>query len=120
MESFEEEIKYIESELLRLKTAQRYTSTKNVDIATFQNIHTGLYRVTFEKDSFMADYYPGYITPDKGTWASVYARTTNTNTQVVEVDSTTFGDDPDGSRVDNYITLSIVSSVPVVSVTRIS
>lgn len=120
MNDFEEEIKYVENEILRLKTAQRYTSTKNVDIATFQSLHTGLYQVVFKKEDFMAEYYPGYISPNKDSWASVYARTQSGDTQIIEIDATTMGEDPDGPREDNYIDLSIVSSVPVISLTRIS
>lgn len=120
MNNFEEEIKYIERELQGLKTAQRYTSTKNVAIATFSDLQTGLYLVTFEKEDFMADYFTGYLDPAKSAWASAYPRTPNDDQQVIEIDTTTPGDDPDGARVDNSTDLAIVSSVPVKDFSRLS
>lgn len=118
MNYLENKINHIKNEILDLKTANTYTSTKNVNISEYSGIHTGLYEITYEKDSFISDVYPGYL--EGGiAWASCYARTTNTNKQIVEVDSTTFGDDPEGPRIDNYITLTIISSVKVLSVTRI-
>lgn len=119
MNYLENKINHLKNEILGLKTANKYTSTRNVNINQYPGIHTGLYRVTYERDSFMADIYPGYIYLN-ASWAECYARTTNTNVQIIEVDSTTPGDDPDGPREDNNITMTIVSSVKVLSVTRVS
>lgn len=116
----EKRINEIKNEILDLKTACRYTSTRNVNIEKIPNVHTGLYQVTYEKDGFLSSFYPGYIPGAGKTWGSCYARTPNQNVQIVEVDTTTPGPDPSGPREDNYITLTIISSVKVLSVTRIS
>lgn len=120
MNNFENEIKYIESELIALKTAKQYSSTRNVNISSYPNINTGLYLVTYEKSEFISNVYPGYITGSSNLWGSVYQRTPSGNTQVIEVDTTTSGNDPEGPRDDNYITLTIISSVKVMSVQKIS
>lgn len=116
----ERRINELKNEILDLKTACRYTSTRNANISQYPGVHTGLYRVTFEKDGIFVSYYPGYIPGAGKIWATCYARTFVGNTQIIEIESTTLGDDPDGPRIDNYITLTIVSSVKVLSVTRIS
>lgn len=119
MNYLENKINQLKNEILDLKTANKYTSTRNVNIATFSNLHTGLYQIEYERDSFMSDIYPGYITAHD-TWAECYARTTNTNLQVIEINSTTMGSDPDGPRIDNYITLTVIASVKIIGITRIS
>ena len=120
MNYVEKRVNEIKNEILDLKTACKYTSTRNVNVVKIQNVHTGLYQVVFEKDGFITSYFPGYIPNYYDAWGNCYERTPNQNIQIIEVDSTMMGDDPDGPRVDNYITLTIVSSVKILSVTRIS
>lgn len=120
MNYVEKRINEIKNEILDLKTACKYTSTRNVNIEKISNVHTGLYQVTYEKDGFLSSCYAGYIPGAGKTWAFCYARTPNQNVQIIEVESTTPGSDPLGPREDNYITLTIISSVKVLSVTRIS
>lgn len=110
---FEDTLKNIESEILALKTATRYSSTRNASFATPTQVYTGLYRITYNTNSsniFSFIYDLGNSADSDGM---VYARTPSGNTQIIEVNTNIFG----GGVAQ--IPLVVVSNVPVRSIVRL-
>ena len=113
---FDKELKYIEEELLKLKTASEYTSIKNASIFSNLRVTTGLYRITYKASDnpIIATAYKG-IMSNRGYY---YLRTPSGNTQIVEV-VTTYWSNADQRYYTDENTLTIISNTPVVDITRI-
>lgn len=111
---FDEEIKNIEAEILALKTAKEYSSVRSAYSASV-NVQTGLYEIIYQDtgEDIFSFVYGSYVDDN---WGTVWARTPVGNTQIIEIntDKTTY---PSPTQ---QATMTIVSSVPVVSITRIS
>lgn len=114
---FDKEIKYIEDELLDLKTASEYTSIKNASVFSNLRVTTGLYRITYKQSDnpIIAMVYKG-IPANYGVY---YLRTPSGNTQIVEV-VTTYWSNPDQTYYTDENTLTIISNTPVLGIERIS
>lgn len=102
---FDERIKKIEQELLDLKTASEFVSTRSACVENSVRVRTGIYEIKYENNR-------GYriatfiIADNPDALAAGYLRTpTNSTTQLVEMAG------------DGYVT--IVSNLPVVSFTKI-
>lgn len=114
---FDTRLKNIEEELLALKTASEYSSVRNSSITSASRIRTGLYRVNYDTNgqAILSTFYKEI---DSG-YCEIYGRTPTSNSQVVEVVTTTWSNEE-----QRYITyengLVVVSNVPVASITRIS
>ena len=113
---FDKELKYIEEELLKLKTASEYTSIKNASVFSNLRVTTGLYRITYKASDnpIIATVYKG--TP--GNFGNYYLRTPSGNTQIVEV-VTTYWSNADQRYYTDENTLTIISNTPVESIVRI-
>ena len=113
---FDKELKYIEEELLKLKTASEYTSIKNASIFSNLRVTTGLYRITYKASDnpIIATAYKG-IMSNRGYY---YLRTPTGNTQIVEV-VTTYWSNADQRYYTDENTLTIISNTPVVDIIRI-
>lgn len=113
---FDKELKYIEEELLKLKTASEYTSIKNASIFSNLRVTTGLYRITYKASDnpIIATAYKG-IMSNRGYY---YLRTPSGNTQIVEV-VTTYWSNADQRYYTDENTLTIISNTPVESIVRI-
>lgn len=113
---FDKELKYIEEELLKLKTASEYTSIKNASVFSNLRVTTGLYRITY-KDSdnpIIAMVYKGI----PGNYGRYYLRTPSGNTQIVEV-VTTYWSNADQRYYTDENTLTIISNTPVESIEKL-
>lgn len=114
---FETKIKYIQEEILRLKTAKKYISVRSANYASSITVYTGLYRLTYEAsdEPIVAIGYLGIA--GTGRWLYPYMRTPINNTQIVEIDTTYF----DGS---SYITdryqLRVISNHKITNIERVS
>lgn len=113
---FDKELKYIEEELLKLKTASEYTSIKNASIFSNLRVTTGLYRITYKASDnpIIATAYKGIV----GNYGYYYLRTPSGNTQIVEV-VTTYWSNADQRYYTDENTLTIISNTPVESIVRI-
>ena len=113
---FDKELKYIEEELLKLKTASEYTSIKNASIFSNLRVTTGLYKITYKASDnpIIATAYKG-IMSNRGYY---YLRTPIGNTQIVEV-VTTYWSNADQRYYTDENTLTIISNTPVESIVRI-
>lgn len=113
---FDKELKYIEEELLKLKTASEYTSIKNASVFSNLRVTTGLYRITYKASDnpIIATAYKGII-DNRGYY---YLRTPTGNTQIVEV-VTTYWSNADQRYYTDENTLTIISNTPVESIVRI-
>lgn len=113
---FDKELKYIEEELLKLKTASEYTSIKNASIFSNLRVTTGLYRITYKASDnpVIAMAYKGIV----GNHGYYYLRTPSGNTQIVEV-VTTYWSNADQRYYTDENTLTIISNTPVESIVRI-
>lgn len=113
---FDKELKYIEEELLKLKTASEYTSIKNASVFSNLRVTTGLYRITYKASDnpIIAMVYKGIL----GNYGRYYLRTPSGNTQIVEV-VTTYWSDADQRYYTDENTLTIISNTPVESIVRI-
>lgn len=111
---FEERIKKIELELTALKTAAGFSSTRSSS-STVASVSTGVYRVEFEEsdEAIMAQYY--LLTDVHGLTAK--PRTASNGAQVVEVNTTYWGDD---GYITTVCSLEIIANRPVVGVVKIS
>lgn len=113
---FDKELKYIEEELLKLKTASEYTSIKNASVFSNLRVTTGLYRITYKASDnpIIATAYKGIV----GNYGYYYLRTPSGNTQIVEV-VTTHWSNADQRYYTDENTLTIISNTPVESIVRI-
>lgn len=113
---FDKELKYIEEELLKIKTASEYTSIKNASIFSNLRVTTGLYRITYKASDnpIIATAYKGIV----GNYGYYYLRTPSGNTQIVEV-VTTYWSNADQRYYTDENTLTIISNTPVESIVRI-
>lgn len=113
---FDKELKYIEEELLKLKTASEYTSIKNASIFSNLRVTTGLYRITYKASDnhIIAMAYKGIV----DNYGYYYLRTPSGNTQIVEV-VTTYWSNADQRYYTDENTLTIISNTPVESIVRI-
>lgn len=113
---FDKELKYIEEELLKLKTASEYTSIKNASVFSNLRVTTGLYRITYKASDnpIIATVYKGIL----GNYGRYYLRTPSGNTQIVEV-VTTYWSNADQRYYTDENTLTIISNTPVESIVRI-
>lgn len=111
---FAEAIDNIEKELLALKTASDYASVRSAHSAQV-DVRTGLYRITYENTSdpiFSLAFAPAVA----DNYNIAYLRTPSGNTQIVEINT----DDMVYPSNTHTARLTIVSNVPVTSITRIS
>ena len=113
---FDKELKYIEEELLKLKTASEYTSIKKASVFSNLRVTTGLYRITYKASDnpIIAMVYKGIV----GNYGRYYLRTPSGNTQIVEV-VTTYWSNADQRYYTDENTLTIISNTPVESIVRI-
>lgn len=113
---FDKELKYIEEELLKLKTASEYTSIKNASVFSNLRVTTGLYRITYKASDnpIIAMVYKGIV----GNHGRYYLRTPSGNTQIVEV-VTTYWSNADQRYYTDENTLTIISNTPVENIVRI-
>lgn len=113
---FDKELKYIEEELLKLKTASEYTSIKNASVFSNLRVTTGLYRITYKASDnpIIATVYKGI----PGNFGNYYLRTPSGNTQIVEV-VTTYWSNADQRYYTDENTLTIISNTPVENIVRI-
>lgn len=113
---FDKELKYIEEELLKIKTASEYTSIKNASVFSNLRVTTGLYRITYKASDnpIIAMVYKGIV----GNYGRYYLRTPSGNTQIVEV-VTTYWSNADQRYYTDENTLTIISNTPVESIVRI-
>lgn len=114
---FDKELKYIEEELLKLKTASEYTSVKNASVFSNLRVTTGLYRVTYidTGNPIISMVYKGI----QANYGYYYPRTPSGNTQVIEV-VTTYWSNADQTYYTDENTLTIISNAPVANIVRIS
>lgn len=121
MDDFGERLKKIELELLALKTSNLYTSIRNTVTAYSGRVSTGLYRIVYDLPQGEGVISSFYSDREQKTWGGIYPRTPQGNTQVVEI-NTTFGVNQGGQVVPVSYDMSFVvlSSAPVLSITRIS
>ena len=111
------------SEILDLKTASSYSSVRSSSTNSPTTVRTGIYRVTFQEtgEPIMAKYY---IDTTNLSWQSAYfmrifPRTPESNTQVIEVNSSVDTSDHQSS-ITYDVNLIILSNRPITSITRIS
>lgn len=125
MNEFEKRIKDIESELLNLKTATEYTSTRSLTSAVIEGVYTGMYLISYlSTDGYIAsvaacDEIDAPGRPGESLLGQAYLRTPNDNTQIVEVDTDYYNFD---TRITETGTCSMMisSNVPITGITRIS
>lgn len=116
---FESKVKWIEDELLALKTASEYASLQSASITYSQQVRTGVYRINYNNPKnikILSILYGG------GPYAinvQVMGRTPNNNYQLVDVNTLVYNEST-GSYITVNATMSIISNVPVTSITRIS
>lgn len=112
---FDTRIKNILKELTDLKTASEYTSVRASRIVTSGTVSTGLYRVVYDNrgETILSSFYNAL--PD---FCAYYPRTPSGNSQIVEVQSTTWNNQ---TQSYEYHTnkMVVVSNVPVISITRL-
>ena len=113
---FDKELKYIEEELLKIKTASEYTSIKNASVFSNLRVTTGLYRITYKASDnpIIATAYKGIV----GNYGRYYLRTPSGNTQIVEV-VTTYWSNADQRYYTDENTLTIISNTPVESIEKL-
>ena len=119
MNSFEQRIKKIEAELIDLKTASKYVSTKNSYSNVVDGVYTGLYRVVYKPtdDYIISIVGCGQIS---GTTyvGTAYPRTPNSNIQIVEID-TDYTDEETQQVQTGQSKMIITSNNPVESISRV-
>lgn len=119
MSEFDVTIKRIEQELLDLKTAAEYSSTRSASFGTADYVSTGLYHVTYapSNEAVIAFAYcdviqgadvPGFANP----------RTPTGNTQVFEVNTNYWDFDTQQTIVGNAV-LHVISNRTILSIERI-
>lgn len=111
---FTKRLKNIEKELLALKTASLYTSTRNIFSASSGSVYTGLYLITYNNqgEKILSQIYFNRQQSN----GDISARTINGNTQIVEINTTyAAGNSP----VTYTTTFYVVSNVPVTSIVRL-
>lgn len=119
---FSKRIKNIEDEILALKTASEYSSVKSASATSPTTVRTGFYRVTFapNEEPILARYF---IDTSSLGWVAlnfrIYARTPETNSQVIEV-NTSISLDLGQTATTYDLFLTILSNRQVVSIERIS
>jgi len=109
---FDEKVKKIEQELLDLKTACEFVSTRSAAVQNSVPVNTGIYEIKYENPR--SDYIATFIIaddPDNMALASLRTPSDST-TQLVEIAAS----DPDESRTGH---VSIISNLPIVSFTKI-
>lgn len=120
MNEFEQRIKNIESELLSLKTASEYTSTRSAHSSVVTGVFTGIYRVEYEAaDNYIVSNV-GCAEIEGTEYIGVaYPRTPTLNTQLIEID-TDYRNFDTGQLETGTSTMLIVSNYPIKSIARIS
>lgn len=108
----DKKIKYIEDELLRLKTSNEYVSTRNAHYSTTTNVDTGLYKITYNnvQSDVVSIGFLGNI--GKNEASPPYFRTPSGNTQIIEVSTTVM------ETIYSY-PLTIISNYPVASIEKL-
>lgn len=114
---FVNRLKKIEQELLDLKTANLYSSVRSASTVSTDYLTTGLYKVTYEDkgEPIISIFSQAIVGPR--CW--VYARTPETTSQVLEV-NTTYWDNATQQYITDSCPITIISNVPVISINRIS
>lgn len=108
-------LKNIEQELIDLKTASLYTSTRNAFSASSGSAYTGLYKITYSNPNNERILSQVYFNRQQSN-GEIFARTISGNTQVVELNTTyAAGNAP----VTYTTTFYVVSNVPVTSIVRL-
>jgi hypothetical protein len=111
-------IKGIEDELTALKTAKEYTSVRSSVESTWRNVTTGSFEVVYDNQGEkIMSYFFSQIVGDHSP--NIFAETPEGNSQIVQV-STTYYDYDSGNPVTFQSDLTIISNVPILSITRIS
>lgn len=111
---FEKMVNSLEEEILNLKTASQYSSIRSA-YSVGTTVRTGLYRITYQdtgEDIF--SFVTG--TPVSDNNGTVWPRTPTGNNQIVEVNS----DAITYPSPTSDIRMTVISNIPVVSITRIS
>ena len=119
MNDFDKTVKRIEQELLDLKTASEYSSTRSASFGSVNTVSTGLYRITYApgNEAIMATAFCEMII---GTdlYGSARLRTPENGSQVVEV-NTNYRNFDTQQMVVGEATLRIISNRLVTSIARI-
>lgn len=114
LNEFDRELKWVEKELLDLKTAKPYTSVRNTVSTVISNAYTGLYRITYahSEEPIISQ---AYFASSGYSYLALpfYLRTPNTNTQTIEVNTT------DENNVTSNINIQIISNRQITNIERI-
>lgn len=114
---FVDRLKRIEKELLNLKTANLYSSVRSARTTSTDYLTTGLYKIQYQsKGEPIISLFSQAIV---GPYCWVYARTPDTNSQILEI-NTTYWDNETQQYITDSCPINIISNVPVISITRIS
>lgn len=112
---FADRIYFLERELLDLKTASEFTSTRSVNLKSTGLISTGLYEVTYG-DGNAPIFTMVYAGMDTYNW--ITPRTPIGNTQIIEVNTTRWNNDTQSYETFNN-RLVVVSNRPIISIEKI-
>lgn len=114
---FIERLKNIDNELLDLKTASKYSSVRSANTTSTDYLTTGLYKIEYKSkgEPIISFFYQAIL----GPYCWIYARTPDTNSQILEI-NTTYWSNQQQQYITDSCPISIVSNVPVISITRIS
>lgn len=119
MNEFDVTIKRLERELLDLKTASEYSSTRSASFGSVDRVSTGLYQVTYAtgNEAIMATAFCEMIV-GTDVYGIAKLRTPDVSSQIVEV-NTNYRNFDTQQMVVGEATLRIISNRPVTSITRI-
>lgn len=114
---FVNRLKNIENELLNLKTASKYSSVRSANTTSTGYLTTGLYTIVYEPkgEPIISFFYQAV----SGPYCWVYARTPDSNSQILEI-NTTYWDNQQQQYITDSCPINIVSNVPILSIERIS
>lgn len=109
---FDEKVKKIEQELIDLKTACEFTSTRSAFVQNLVPVNTGVYQITYDNPD--ADHIATFIiADDPNNMAGTYLRSpSSSSVQLADIVSSNTSQSWTGR-------ISIVSNLPVVSFTKI-
>jgi len=120
MNYLEKRVNDLKKEILDLKTACEYSSTRSAFSDKINNAYTGLYRITYaQTDDYIISIASCSIISGTEYLGMVDIRTAIGNTQILEVDTdyTNF----DTQQIETgTVSLMVSSNTPIVSITRIS
>jgi hypothetical protein len=113
-------IKDIEDELTALKTAKEYTSVRSSVESTWRNVTTGSFKIVYDSQGEKIMSY--FFAQIRGIhYPNIFAETPQGNSQIVKINTTYYEASSSGyTPITDYADLTIISNVPILSITRIS